>query len=190
MVTSIPYPTSAYRFTFVRTGAIRTSDEDVRIILWLLAQSEGDICEVGTCEGELAYHIAKQFPDRQLISLDWPVISETMDRLQQNEVLPRARIGHLSRHLPNVRLVLGDSRVFVPPSSIGAVFIDGDHSFEGVRADTELWLPYFEKRGRGLLIWHDYATGWMGVRQYLDSLPLNINHIGTVAYYELKGGQR
>jgi predicted O-methyltransferase YrrM len=53
-----------------------------------------------------------------------------------------------------VTLVIGDSRTYdVAPESQDIVFIDGDHSYEGARADVERWLPSLRPGGHLLL--HD-----------------------------------
>jgi predicted O-methyltransferase YrrM len=36
------------------------------------------------------------------------------------------------------------------------IFIDGDHSYEGVKADVDVWLPKLNKNA--LIIFHD--IGW------------------------------
>lgn len=42
----------------------------------------------------------------------------------------------------------------VPDGSLDLVFIDGDHSYEGVRADVDHWLPKVRKGG--VIAGHDY----------------------------------
>ncbi len=52
------------------------------------------------------------------------------------------------------QLVVADSRAYpVEPSSIDLLFVDGDHSYDGVRADFEHWWPALRPRGHLLL--HD-----------------------------------
>lgn len=49
--------------------------------------------------------------------------------------------------------------------SLGMVFIDGDHSYEGVRADIEAWLPKLRKGG--VAAFHD--IGWAeGVQRAVE----------------------
>ena len=48
--------------------------------------------------------------------------------------------------------------------SIELLFIDGDHSFDGVRRDAEIWLP--RVMDGGLVLFHDVATaGYDGPRR-------------------------
>ena len=58
---------------------------------------------------------------------------------------------------------------------VGFVFLDGDHSYDGVRVDTEKALEYFaatagKKKERRFMVWHDVSElhpGWVGVLDYL-----------------------
>jgi len=51
--------------------------------------------------------------------------------------------------------------------SIDLLFVDGNHSYEGCRADLEAWLPRL--RDGGMLIMHDY--GWAeGVKKVVDEI--------------------
>jgi predicted O-methyltransferase YrrM len=50
---------------------------------------------------------------------------------------------------------------------IDMLFLDGDHSYEGCRADVESWLPHLKPGG--ILVIHDY--GWAeGVRRTIREL--------------------
>jgi hypothetical protein len=52
-------------------------------------------------------------------------------------------------------------------NGLAAVYIDGDHEFESVKQDIELWLPKV-KRG-GILAGHDYGASWVGVKKAVDA---------------------
>ena len=45
----------------------------------------------------------------------------------------------------------------IPDRSLDAVFVDGDHSYEGCRADLAAWYPKLRQTGR--MFGHDVATG-------------------------------
>ena len=86
-------------------------------------------------------------------------------------------------------------------SSYDLIFIDADHSYEGVRRDTELALPLVAPTG--YVVWHDYANwgyfdGKNGVPEYLGELAAKLP-IARVAGSDLgihsacwmsEGGQR
>ena len=52
-------------------------------------------------------------------------------------------------------------------SPIRLLFIDGDHSYEAVRQDFELWTPFLIRGG--ILCFHDVGS-WPGVTQFHDEL--------------------
>lgn len=64
-----------------------------------------------------------------------------------------ARYGLLDR----VEIVVGDSRTAEPPPGpCDLVFVDGDHTYEGVRGDYETWRGRL--RAGGHLLFHDAAA--------------------------------
>jgi predicted O-methyltransferase YrrM len=70
--------------------------------------------------------------------------------------LDRQLTGVLERYglADRVRLHVADSRsAEPPPEPIDILFVDGDHSEEGVRADFEHWAPHLGPGGH--LLFHD-----------------------------------
>lgn len=53
----------------------------------------------------------------------------------------------------NTLLIIGDSKKFIPPCKFDFIFIDGDHSFEGVKTDFEHYFPYLNKGAD--ILFHD-----------------------------------
>jgi len=121
------------------------------------------ILEIGTCRGGalMTYaHFAQD--DATIVSID----------------LPRGRFGggypawrtplyrSFGRAAQRIELVRGDShaaatRATVERSlagrSVDFLFIDGDHTYEGVRSDFELYSPLLS--GRALVGFHDIVAG-------------------------------
>tara|TARA_B100000287_G_C20626358_1_gene777985 strand:+ start:401 stop:973 length:573 start_codon:yes stop_codon:yes gene_type:complete len=52
--------------------------------------------------------------------------------------------------------------------SIDFVYIDADHSYEGVKRDIQLYLPKLKKNG--LMAGHDYHEVWPGVVRAVDEI--------------------
>ena len=50
---------------------------------------------------------------------------------------------------------------------IDFLFLDGDHEYESVKKDIEVWLPKVEKGG--MVCFHDYNS-WKGVTQAVDEV--------------------
>lgn len=67
------------------------------------------------------------------------------------------------------------------------VFIDGSHSYDYVRSDTEKARAVLAPGGA--ILWHDYTPAWPGVMEYLSALSgeLPLRHIEgtTLVYCEL-----
>jgi predicted O-methyltransferase YrrM len=53
-----------------------------------------------------------------------------------------------------------------PVSFFDFIFIDGDHSYEGVSKDIDAWYPLI--KSSGILCGHDYGRGFKGVKQAVD----------------------
>lgn len=53
-------------------------------------------------------------------------------------------------------------------NGLGAVYIDGDHTYESVRDDIKAWLPKIRKGG--ILAGHDYGASWHGVKKAVDEV--------------------
>jgi SAM-dependent methyltransferase len=64
--------------------------------------------------------------------------------------LDRYRLG------ADVHLLVGDSRTVEPPGVFDLIFIDGDHSYEGVKADYLHWKDSVKAGGH--LLFHDGAA--------------------------------
>lgn len=68
----------------------------------------------------------------------------------------------------NVHLVVGDSRSAEPPAGpIRMLFVDGDHSYEGVRADWDHWGGRLEPGGH--VLFHD-AVDHGGIGTYVEGV--------------------
>jgi len=61
------------------------------------------------------------------------------------------------------------------------VFIDGEHTYEGCKADIDAWLPLTDK----LIAFHDYSTAWPGVMKAVNERFGVVKVVGTIAYVEV-----
>jgi len=62
---------------------------------------------------------------------------------------------------PNTILAIADSRTFAPEQKIDLLLIDGDHSFEGVKADFEHFFPYLNADAD--ILFHDAVGAEKGI---------------------------
>ena len=66
-----------------------------------------------------------------------------------------------------------ESANHVEDESLDFVYIDGDHSYQGIKADWEAWYP--KVRPGGIIAGHDYGAynDCQGVKKYIDELIAN-----------------
>jgi predicted O-methyltransferase YrrM len=84
-----------------------------------------------------------------------------------------------------VELHVADSRTADPPSApIDVLFVDGDHSEDGVRADVEHWAPHLAPGGH--LLFHDAVDAPDFVPTYDDGPARVAARLGTG--FERRGG--
>ena len=149
-----------------------TPDMDARWLLWKAVRCAGNILEIGTNEGETSRALASAFPDRRVWTVDFPG-NPIIPDYQKDEVPTSDTIGRYCKDIPNVTLLIQDSKTldYSAFDKVGLVFIDGDHSVDGVKLDSELALAYFANGGArpGCIVWHDYGVAACGVTAYLDS---------------------
>jgi len=137
---------------------------DEAALLYRLAREaeSGPFAEIGRFKGGSTIIFASALPDgAELWSYDLhvplrpDVPGEQLDRELADAL---ARYG-LDR---KVHLVVADSRtVDPPPETLELLFVDGDHSYEGARADYERWREFV--RPGGHLLFHDAVdTGRYG----------------------------
>ena len=129
-----------------------------------LVGSGKQICEVGVFLGEFANFLLSLQP-KQLVLIDpWEGVGQSGD-CDGNNVkvahLPNAYMNILSQtnHMPHVMVCRGKSGELLPVfknEAFDMVYLDGDHSYEGVKIDLPLaWAKL--KKG-GWLMGHDYET--------------------------------
>lgn len=188
-IVRIPYPKEAMDVCLQNPKIDTTKPHEVRLLCLLAARQEGNILEVGTHYGdttkELAYAIG---PRRLVFSADFITDNPTMHDRQRGEMPSMDTVGRAARGIPNVRFLFGDSKhINYHGMDIGFVFIDGDHTLDGVRSDTEHVLQAFDAgitRPRLMIAWHDVydhpGEPWIGVKRYLSQAPFDVAHyIGT-----------
>lgn len=147
-----------------RHGAIQHVDELTEFTAALLAKPPRTVLEIGTAQGGVFWLLCRlAAPDATLISLDLP----PQERHSGGE---RVAIDLQAMKQPGqtVHAVLADShhpstldqvRTLLGGRPLDVVFIDGDHTYEGVRQDYEMYGPL--ARPGGLVAFHDIVkTPW------------------------------
>ena len=138
--------------------------------------------EVGVFRGELSEVILNTFPETFLYLVDsWAVhgpetpYRKSGDRVaklnaDEMEQCYQEAMRRTSKHCLRRQVVRADSVDAVPllnGAMLDYVFIDADHTYEGVQRDLAAWWPMV--RGGGLFMGHDYGhRRYTGVQRAVD----------------------
>ena len=118
--------------------------------------------EIGTYQGRTTYHLTLAAEDALVYTLNLPPeedpsVAEFIGCWFKNTDRER-----------QIRQIFKNSSEFDPTPYAGQmdlVFVDGDHSYEAVKNDTEKALQMLAPGG--IVLWHDFATKSPGVVRYL-----------------------
>ena len=108
--------------------------------------------EIGVKAGRNMGEICRACPETEWIAVDpwipteyysrWPDKSHAINEKKFDQMAARAK-----NKIRKVKAFSVDAAQDVQDASLDLVFIDGDHSYEGVRADIDAWLPKVKKGG-------------------------------------------
>lgn len=144
-------------------GRRPTNLYDISALLYLIRLScKKNILEIGTWYGKTTYEIASKFPEKTIFTMDY---MEDDLVLNEHETKHRASKEDLCKYpkeeaLGNVNFIYANSHTydFNQFLNVDFFFIDGDHSFDGVKIDTEKSIDYLKSHNGGMIAWHDVHT--------------------------------
>jgi len=132
-----------------KTRGLIWMNHDEAAFLWKCvrrARTDLPIVEIGRAEGgsTILMGAARRDQNTQIISID----KSPVDDEQLLTLFEKLKIE-------NVELLQKNSQVFnvAPIGEVGLVFIDADHTYPGVKADFENWLPAVAVGG--YVVFHD-----------------------------------
>lgn len=154
-------------------------------LLKTLAKKKRNYFEIGTWRGESVWNVAKVVEDCTTFNLSRDeIITLGIDKRYAE------LHGVISKKNPSIRHLEGNSKTFDFGSlhkKYDLIFIDGDHSYEMVKNDTEKVFQNLVHED-SVVVWHDYAFNpeivryevFMGI---LDGLPKkyhrNLYHVAN-----------
>jgi SAM-dependent methyltransferase len=193
-VTSIPIPPESQSIQLDEGVSRLTPAHEVKLLAWLADRCGGNVVEIGCNKGLTTRDLAARDSRRIVYAVDYFGGDAAMLAPQQGERPSPDDFCVHARHLPNVVCLheRGATLNYDALRDVRLVFIDGDHSYAAVRADTERALDFFSRNDGGTLVWHDYYEGgpqWVGVKKFVDTLDLEIKIAeGTwMAFAEVAG---
>lgn len=141
---------------------------------------ECKICvEIGVAQGELAEYLLKHVPQIEEYHGvdpflggydDSDAMSKDLAKVNSSLIWSKAVLHVLKDHGCKFRLHYGLSTVMYkdfPPSSVDCIFIDGDHTFEGVKADIVKWSPIL--KAGGYYFFDDVSYSYPGTVKAVDT---------------------
>ena len=142
-------------------GIVRLNLLEAAILYKYTKEANGDVVEIGRKYGGSAILMASALKndDQKVYSIDI------------------TRHKHLKTHLNMFKdiiykIVLLDGSSYEIgkkwDKKIGLVFVDGDHSFKGVKKDINIWCPFVEVGGFALF--HDVRNTSIGLEPLIDKL--------------------
>lgn len=132
--------------------ASQQPDEITRLLERVIALQPRHLCEIGCYRGGTLFLFCQAAaPEAHLISLDLAHAPERI-RAYQHFRRPAQRLSFISgnSHAPRTQAHL---KRILGGALLDFLFIDGDHSYAGVKADFEMYAPLV-RRG-GLIAFHD-----------------------------------
>jgi cephalosporin hydroxylase len=185
-------------FRFRRCGIRFTPSqipEEITSFLKLLAQRPPTaVLEVGTDKGGTFFLLARvATPDALLISLDLPFVQKSAypawrEPLYRGFRREQQRV-ELVRHDSHDLHTMGKIREMLGGRKLDLLFIDGDHSYNGVKKDFEMYSPLVA--GGGTIAFHDIVdrreTGACGVPGFWREMKQNRRHLEFVKSWQQGG---
>ena len=135
--------------------------------------------EIGTFDGRSTLNMAINAPDAMIYTLDLPAEDIRKATLEihpweEKYILKKNAGSRFSKKgLSNtIKQLYGDSASFDFKDyleEIDFIFVDGSHTFDYVKNDTE-WALKLRKSPKSTILWHDYGGDWKGVTEVMDKL--------------------
>jgi hypothetical protein len=111
-----------------------------------------NVLEIGSYYGGTFFVLCKlsKFEGKK-ISIDYPFYDGQADQMRQ-----RNTQAHMRTFADNVHIITGDShadstldslKTILNGEELDFIFIDGDHSYEGVKKDFEMYTPFLKEGG-------------------------------------------
>jgi len=185
-----PYEKLSWLMKGKRRYILRMDGDEAKYLYDLVASLDNPYCvEIGRMEGGSVLLIT--YAGGRVFSLD----------LHISKTVAQGRGAHFDAYLKEVLNLVGlkdRAQIIVANSQkydtsefsnkVDILFIDGDHSYEGVKKDYENWVDTVKPSGH--ILFHDAcrtrggATLVPGVKKFVDTVPLKrINEIGSIVHF-------
>ncbi len=150
------------------------------------AKSNCRVCvEIGVARGELSHYLLKNLNHQieEYYAIDPflggyddknDAMSVELTQMNSPQVWANAVLHVMSVFGDKFRLFQNISQNIInnfPEQSVDCVFIDGDHTYEGVKSDISLWYP--KVKNGGVLFFDDVSRSFPGTVKAVDEFVEN-----------------
>ena len=162
--------------------AFQVAEELVRLLEDVKRLNPQTVLEIGTHRGGTLYLWARLAqPEAILVSIDLPGgkfgggYSPFRAPIYRRFAQERQKL-HLMRANSHAESTLEETKRLLSGRQIDLLFIDGDHTYEGVKKDWEMYSPLV--RSGGLIVFHDVAGnyGETQVKAFWDTVKTSHIH--------------
>lgn len=169
----------------IYTGVfMRTNDCELNDLSTFIKNDGGiidNIVEIGSYQGESTTIFAKNFTDSKIFAVDIWSNNYEMDINTNNPIDVENNFDTITINYPNIIKIKMSSEKFsniIADNSIDFIYIDGDHSYDGVNTDIIKWRNKIKKGG--YIAGHDYVEDRIDlIRAINENFPNeNINIFG------------
>jgi predicted O-methyltransferase YrrM len=140
----------------------------------IAAGAEAVFVEVGVFQGKsLCYLAARSLESGKKIAIHG---FDNFSQVDGNQHVCEANIRMMIDAGANITLHIGDSAAgaeLFADGSVDFVFIDGDHSYEGVKRDIAAWTR--KVKPGGMICGHDFTNTWPGCMKAVTELVGSAN---------------
>ena len=184
----------AFSWHFLKLLAVKPSQirEEIIQLMTLVAELRPKVVlEIGTAMGGTLYLFSKvATPNATIISVDLPRgCPDWKIPLYKAFARGNQKI-HLIRGNSHDQLTLSKVKEVIDGHMVEILFIDGDHSYKGVKKDFEMYAPLV--RSGGIMAYHDIVSGPLesvgGVPKFWNEIKHNyISYMEIVKSWEQEG---
>lgn len=144
--------------------------------------------ELGVFKGETTFYLMNRFPDLELYGIDlWKSVTwgdesdegyRTYGKFPLNTYYEDVmKFSEQYHRLTILRMDTAETALLFPDNYFDFVFIDADHTYEGVKKDIEAWLPKVSK----FLVGHDIHMS--GVNKAVTEQFGTYNELDNFVWY-------
>jgi predicted O-methyltransferase YrrM len=157
---------------------------------------KGIFVEIGTWKGMSIVYMARKIKETgkniQLFGIDTFLGTDEDYMLMEDEDLKSGNLyleylRTIEPYKDIINTIVGDSHVVFDQfrdNSIDFLFIDGDHRYQGINTDLDLWLP--KVKTGGIISGHDYEkSATCGVKDAVDEHFNKVGVMGRCWFYKL-----